>query len=270
MNKRFSIVLATVVTIAMATIIVISAVSTEQDNSRTPVVTAKDIDFALTKLYLNDSILHLRTESNIPMQTIFLEMTEMTDSRDIKNRFAMITNANGVIRFLDSQTMTFRDGYMYKIAFYYNETKIASAKSSMVTDGKAVFTPVALTVLRPNQYSLIITDQGYNDMRLHFEGQTTVPIGQYIVVDIEGIDNDINCQSEIEVNSDGEIVVNSEEKNPISAGLNNGCYKLTLRHKNTKDILCILGFQVIKEEISEDKAMFVGTNWIKNVYVTIN
>lgn len=230
------------------------------------IITAKDIDFTVTELYIENSRLHLYAQTNISGETILLKITKITDSRDINAKeILIITDADGMI-ISDDRQITVMGGYEYKVDFYYNDTKIASASPCLAINGKLEFASASLATRQPNQCLLRITSQEYCDMRLSLSGETTVPIGQYIIVDIEGIDNNIATSKRIEVNSDGKILISEDERNIISAGLNEGRYKITLRDRTNKETLCILGFEVVKKKISEDEAVLKGIRWIQNFY----
>jgi hypothetical protein len=243
------------------------------------VITAEDIDFVVTQFYLEQPFLHLHAQTSIPRKTILLEIIEIGDSRNIDiTKIPIITDTNGMI-FLDNQWVRFRNGYAYKANLYYNNTKIASSTSGLVEQGKANFGFVTLTTQQPNQYSARIITQKYYDMRLYLDGETNIPEDQKIIGDMCRITNNIKSREVIGVNSfryieikqnrHGEITLSSERRSSISVPIGEGHYKLTLKHKNTKDILCILGFQVVKEKISEDKNVFKGTHWVKNVYIPV-
>lgn len=230
--------------------------------------TAKGIDFAITKFYLESPFLHLHAQTSIPRKTILLEIIEIGDFRDIDiAKIPVITDANGMV-FLDNQWVRFRNGYAYKANFYYNNAKVASSTSGIVKQGKANFGFVTLSTQQPNQHSVRIITQRYHNMRLYLDGETNVPLDHCIVCDIVRINEtaretrNVHKYITIKPDKNGEINVDGKGMRTISIPLGPGYYKLTLRHKNTNDILCVLGFDVVKEE-----KILKAVNWVKNVYV---
>jgi hypothetical protein len=230
--------------------------------------TAKDIDFTITKFYLESPFLHLHAQTSIPRQTILLEIIEIGDFRDIDiAKIPITTDADGMV-FLDNQWVRFRNGYVYKANFYYNNAKIASSTSGIVKQGKANFGFVTLSTQQPNQHSARIITQRYDNMRLYLDGETNIPLDHCIVCDIVRINEtsretrNVNKYITIKPDKNGEINVDGKGMRTISVPLGTGYYKLTLKHENTKDILCVLGLEVIKEE-----KILKAVNWVKNVYV---
>jgi hypothetical protein len=236
------------------------------------IITAKDIDFVITQFYL-EGLLHLHAQTNIPREKILLEIIKIGDFRDIGiSKIPIITDVNGMI-FLDNQWIRFENGYAYKANFYYNGNKIASSTSGIVEQGKASFGFVTLSTQRPSQYSVRIITQKYYDMKLYLDGETNILLDHCIVGNIVRINEtrreiqNVNKIIKIKSDKNGEINIDGKESRTISAGLGTGYYKLTLIHKNTKNILCILGFEVISEKISEDELVLKGIHWVKNVYI---
>ena len=238
------------------------------------VITAEDIDFVITQFYLEQPFLHLHAQTNIPRETILLEIIEIGDLRDIGiSKIPIITDTNGMI-FLDNQWVRFRNGYAYKANLYYNNNKIASSTSGLVEQGKASFGFVTLATRQPSQWTIRIITQNYYDMWLTLDGETNVPEKQDIITEIDRIVNNyptreirnVGCAQYIKIKPDrhGEINVGKERLNSVSVPLGEGYYKMTMNYKDRK---VIIGFEVIKEKISEDENVFKGIHWVKNVYV---
>ena len=231
------------------------------------IITAEDIDFVITQFYL-EGLLHLHAQTNIPRKTVLLEIIKISDYRDIDiAKIPIITDTNGMI-LLNNQWVRFESGYAYKANFYYNGNKIASSTSGIVEQGKASFGFVTLSAQQPSRYSARIITQKYNDMRLYLDGETNIPLDRCIVGNIVRINEteremrNVNKIVEIKIDKNGEISIDGKESRTISVSLGAGYYKLTLKRKNTNDILCVLGFKIVKEE-----KIFKGIHWVKNVYV---
>ena len=231
------------------------------------IITAKDIDFVITQFYL-EGLLHLHAQTNIPREKILLEIIKIGNYREIEvSKIPIITDNNGMI-FLDNQWVRFENGYAYKANFYYKGNKIASSTSGIVNQGKASFGFVTLSTQKPSQYSARIITQKYYDMQLYLDGETNIPLDHYIVGDIIRINEteremrNVNKIIEVKPDKNGEITIDGKESRTISVPLGTGYYMLTLKRKNTNDTLCILGFEIIKEE-----KIFKGIHWVKNVYV---
>ncbi len=247
----------------------------ETDSEPEPeIITAKDIGFVVTTLYYERPFLHLRAESEVPRETIFIKITEINDMRDLdRGGIGVITDTNGMI-FLDNQFQQVKDGNRLRLEFFYKGNKIASATSAYVEEGKAGFAPVLLTTKDLSKWQIRIISQKYYDMWLTFDGETNIPDDQTIIAKIDRVVNDypireirdVGCAQHIKIMPDchGEINIGKERRNSISVPLGEGHYKIMISYEDRE---YILGFEVIKEQISEDKSVFKGIHWIKNIYV---